>query len=172
MKGTRDDIANLLRHDIIYTRTVWWKSLPSVPEIVDVPDEWEEHEKFSDGYLEYFRHHRRVGRRRWTEEANLTKVMRKHECEQDLAKQNQAACQHIFDCGTTFIAVLFPLINIPREKALYKERLDEIYQGIIRFTAARDVATIKVDAAKVDLDAYQIPCDIDYNCRQYNLKAF
>ena len=174
MKGTRDEIADLLEHDLIHTQAVWWKSLSGILEIADVPDEREEHEKFSDRYLlEHFLHHWRVGRRRRTEEANLTKVVRKHKCEQDLAKRNWAACQHSFDCGTNFIAVLFPLINIPQEKALYRERLIEIYQGIAGFKAARDVAANKVDAAKSDLDAYQIPRDIEHNCRQCNLnKAF
>ena len=58
------------------------ENLPGVPEIIDVPDKQEEHEKFSDGYLlERFCHHWRVGHRHWTEEANLTKVVRKHNCE-------------------------------------------------------------------------------------------
>ena len=55
------------------------------------------------------------------------------------------------------------LINMPWEKALYKERLDEIYQEIVWFKATRDIGTIKVDAAKADLDAYQIPRDIEHN---------
>ena len=60
-----------------------------------------------------------------------------------------------------------------QDKALYKERMDKIYQGIVGFKTARDIATIKVDAAKADLNAYQIPCDIEHNCRQSNLnKAF
>ena len=87
IKGTHDDIAKFLRHDMIYTRAVWWESMPSVPEIADVPNEREEHEKFSDEYLlEQFYHHQRVGRRRRTEEANLTKVIRIHECERDLVE--------------------------------------------------------------------------------------
>ena len=117
MKGKRDEIAYLVEHDWMYTQAVWWKTLPGVPEIADVPDEQEEYEKFIDDYLlEYFCHHRRVGRRRQTEETNLTNVVRKHECERNLAERNQAAFQYSFDCGTNFIAVLFPLIDMPRER--------------------------------------------------------
>ena len=49
MKGTCDEIADLLEHDLIHTQEVWWESLPGVLEIADVPDDREEHEKFSDG---------------------------------------------------------------------------------------------------------------------------
>ena len=72
----------------------------------------------------------RVSCRRQTEELNLIKVLRKLECVRDLTEGNHAAFQQSFDYGTNFIAVLFPLINMPRGKALYKERLHEMSQKV------------------------------------------
>jgi len=58
-----------------------------------------------------------------------------------------------------------------REMALYREHLIKIYQGIVGFRAARNVAANKMGAAKSDLDAYQSTCDIEHNCRQCNLNG-
>ena len=88
--------------------------LPGVLEIADVSDEREEYEKSIDGYLlEHFLYHRSIGWRSRTEEANLTKLLRKHKCEQYLAEWDQAACQNLLDCGNNFIAVLFSIVSMP-----------------------------------------------------------
>ena len=60
---------------------------------------------------------------------------------------------------------------MPREKALYMEYLDDFRQGIIGFKAAKEDAARKVIAVKLDLDAYQITCEIEPNCRQYYFAA-
>ena len=127
----------------------------------------------SDEYtLEHHLHHRWIGCRYQTEESELSEVLRNPEADQDLANCNQVTCQHLFDCGTNNIAILSPLINLLRELALYEERLKRIHDGIIAFGAAKDVAAIKVIAVKADLDAYQVPCDIENNCRLHNNDAF
>ena len=71
-----------------------------------------------------------------------------------MAERNQAACQNLLDCGNNFIAVLFSIVSIPREKALYTEHLDDFRQDIVWFKAAKEDAARKVIAVKLDLGAY------------------
>ena len=71
-----------------------------------------------------------------------------------MAKRNQAVYQNLLDCGNNFIAVLFPTVSMPWEKALYMEYLDDFCQGIVVFKAAKEDAARKVITIKLDLDVY------------------
>ena len=88
-----------------------------------------------------------------------------------MTEQTQAACQDLLDCGNNFIAELFPNIGMPRERVLYTEYLDDFHQGLIGFKAVKEDVARKEIAVKLELEAYQITCEINNNCRQYKLQA-